>query len=158
DKDAVVAVMALCEAAAYYRSQGFTLWDQMQNIYQKYGYYVEDLESVTLQGADGSSKIIAIMERFRGEIPSVLGGLKVLAVRDYKTSLRRDMESGLTEPITLPKSDVLYFELENNGWCCVRPSGTEPKIKFYFGAKSSSRENTNEILLRIKEDILKTIN
>ena len=150
DKDAVVAVMALCEAAAYYRSLGLTLWDQMQCIYKKYGYYLEDLESVTLQGAEGSQKILSMMEFLRNNPPKELGGIQVLAVRDYQSLIRKSLADGSFEKIDLPQSNVLYFELENNGWCCVRPSGTEPKIKFYFGVKSSSTQSAREILKKIK--------
>ncbi|MDE6412034.1 MAG: phospho-sugar mutase [Clostridia bacterium] len=154
DKDAVVAVMALCEAAAYYRSKGLTLWDQMQNIYQKYGYYVEDLKSVTLRGAEGAAHIEKIMEQLREEPPKSLGGLRVLAVRDYSLSLRKDCLSGSQNAIELPKSNVLYFELENNGWACVRPSGTEPKIKFYFGVKGKNRKEAEESIRRVQENLI----
>ncbi len=157
DKDAVVAVMALCEAAAYYRSKGLTLCDQMQNIYNKYGFYLEDLESITLKGADGASKIISIMHLLRKNAPEKIGGLKVLAVRDYNNKIRYDKIKNEQEILNLPNSNVLYFELENNGWCCVRPSGTEPKIKFYFGVKQSSEELAKSALVKIKEDILKII-
>lgn len=155
DKDAVVAVMVLCEAAAYYRSKGLTLWDQMQEIYRKYGYYAEDLESLTLSGTEGSARIKQMMEQLREKPPVALGGLQVLAVRDYSVSLRKDRLSGSQSAIDLPKSNVLYFELENNGWCCVRPSGTEPKIKFYFGAKESSRAKAETALENIKKSIFK---
>lgn len=158
DKDAVVAVMTLCEAAAYYRSIGLTLWDQMQNIYQKYGYYLEDLESVTLQGAEGSQKILSIMEFLRNNPPKEFGGVQVIAVRDYKSLIRKVLSDGSQEKIDIPRSNVLYFELENNCWCCVRPSGTEPKIKFYFGVKSSSMQGAQEKLNKIKEEIFTTLN
>ena len=158
DKDAVVAVMALCEAAAYYKSKGLTLCDQMQNIYKKYGFYLEDLESVTLKGADGALKILSIMDRLRNDTPHSFGGLKVLAVRDYNNKERLDKLKNKQEDLTLPKSNVLYFELENSGWCCVRPSGTEPKIKFYFGVKHRSEELAKSILTKIKEDLLKILN
>ncbi len=154
DKDAVVAVMALCEAAVYYRSQGLTLWDQMQNIYRKYGFYMEDLKSLTLYGTEGSAQIRQMMNLLRENPPVVLGGLRVLAVRDYTVSMRKDFTNGLQNMIDLPKSNVLYFELENNGWCCVRPSGTEPKIKFYFGVKESSESQAKNTLENIKESIL----
>lgn len=153
DKDAVVAVMALCEAAAFYRARGCTLWDQMQNIYRKYGFYIEDLESMTLKGADGAKRIQTIMERLRGEAPKELGGLKVVAVRDYLASSRKTAE-GTEERISLPKSDVLYYELQDNGWCCVRPSGTEPKIKFYFGAKGRNGEEAEKRVRGIRENII----
>lgn len=155
DKDAVVAVMALCEAAAYYKSKGLTLCDQMQNIYKKYGYYLEDLESITLKGADGSLKITAIMDKLRNDSPKAFGGSKVLAVRDYQDKVRFDKLNNLKERLNLPVSNVLYFELENNGWCCVRPSGTEPKIKFYFGVKGNNKEEAEIKLSNVKEDLLK---
>ena len=132
DKDAPVAVMMLCEVAAYYKLQGKTLWDAMVELYEKYGYYKEDLATVTLKGIDGSQKITAMMNAFRENPPKELGGFKVLACRDYKSDCRRDMITGETTSTGLPTSNVLYYELENNAWCCVRPSGTEPKIKYYF--------------------------
>ena len=155
DKDAIMAVTALCDAVTYYKSQGLTLCDQMVNVYKKYGYYVEDLTSVTLPGADGAEKIAEIIDAFRNRTPSVIGGEKVLALRDYLTGERKVSETEEVEKLTLPKSNVLYFELENNGWCCVRPSGTEPKIKFYFGAKGESDESALYKLELIKRGILK---
>ena len=157
DKDAVVAVMALCEAAAYYRTQGLSLWDQMLNIYNKYGYYIEDLQSITLNGADGANKIAEIMKQLRNTPPQQLGDFKVVAIRDYLESTRKDLISGELSEIILPKSNVLYFELEDNGWCCIRPSGTEPKIKIYFGVKSISIENSIVLLDKVKSDIMTLI-
>ncbi len=154
DKDAVVAVMALCEAAAYYKSQGLTLWDQMQNIYRKYGYYAEDLESITLQGVDGANRIKSIMANLRDNVPSAIGKFNVIAVRDYLTCTGKEIQSGKTFKLELPKSNVLYFELENNAWCCARPSGTEPKIKFYFGARANSAEQAKINLKSIKSYLL----
>lgn len=154
DKDAVVAVMALCEAAAYYKTKGLTLCDVMTNIYEKYGYYVEDLNSVTLGGADGTNRIAAMMENMRKNPPKELGGLKVLAYRDYKCAQRFDNITGSVTAINLPESNMLYYELENNGWCCARPSGTEPKIKYYFGAKGKSRKEAEETLDKIKDGML----
>lgn len=153
DKDAVAAVMILCEAAAFYKSQGMTLWDQMQNIYRKYGYYAEDLQSVTLEGVDGLQRITAIMNELRSCPPQEISGIKVLALRDYECGLRTDFANGNQKTINLPKSNVLYFELENNGWFCVRPSGTEPKIKFYFGVKSMDSESASRELKRIESQI-----
>lgn len=155
DKDAVVAVMALCEAATYYKSKGLTLCDQMQNIYKKYGYYLEDLESITLKGAYGSFKIMSIMDKLRNDSPKSFGGSKVLAVRDYSEKVRFDKINNKKEPLNLPVSNVLYFELENNGWCCARPSGTEPKIKFYFGVKGKNISETKELLAAVKRDLVK---
>lgn len=158
DKDAVVAVMALCEAAAYYKSKGLTLCDQMQRIYEKYGYYLEDLESITLKGADGALKILSVMDKFRNETPAKIGGLSVIAVRDYKNKVRLDKINNTKTELNLPESNVLYFELENNGWCCVRPSGTEPKIKFYFGAKGNSKQEAEKLIVSIKEDSFNSVN
>lgn len=154
DKDAVAAVMILCEAAAYYKSKGLTLWDQMQNIYRKYGYYVEDLQSVTLEGVDGLQRINKIMNELRGCPPKNIGKIKVLAFRDYECGVRMDFANASKQIIDLPKSNVLYFELENNGWFCVRPSGTEPKIKFYFGVKGSDLQTANDVLNTNKKYIL----
>lgn len=145
DKDAPVAVMMLCEVAAYYKLQGKTLWDAMVELYEKYGYYKEDLATVTLKGIDGSQKITAMMNAFRENPPKELGGFKVLACRDYKSDCRRDMITGETT------SNVLYYELENNAWCCVRPSGTEPKIKYYFGVKGENFKDAEEKLEAIKK-------
>ena len=140
DKDAVVAVMALCEAAAYYKTQGITLWDQMLNIYNKYGYYKEDLFTMTFKGADGAKKMQDMMDAYRKNTPKQVGAYKVLRLRDYKNDVITDLATGETTPTGLPKSNVLYFELENDAWFCVRPSGTEPKIKFYAGIKGTSLE------------------
>ncbi len=150
DKDAVAASMMLCEAAAYYRSKGLTLWEQMLNIYQKYGYYFEDLSSITLTGADGAAKIAKIIDCLRSDPPREIGGAKVLALRDYELRERTELKTGAKEALTLPKSNVLYFELEESGWCCVRPSGTEPKIKFYYGVKGASAEQAKEKSEKIK--------
>ena len=149
--------MLLCEAAAFYKSQGLTLWDQMLKIFNKYGYYAEDLQSVTLKGIDGASKISSMMQQIRENTPKEIGGFNVIAVRDYSLSERKNVISGEVLKINLPKSNVLYFELENNGWCCVRPSGTEPKIKFYFGAKGCSIENARLLLDKIKYDMLSLV-
>ena len=146
DKDAPVAVMMLCEVAAYYKKQGKTLWDAMLDMYEKYGYYKEGLAMVTLKGIDGSQKIQAMMDNFRQNPPKKLGDFEVLAYRDYKEDVRKDLVTGKTESTGLPTSNVLYYELENNAWCCVRPSGTEPKIKFYFGVKGNSLEDASEKL------------
>ena len=151
DKDAPVAVMMLCEVAAYYKLQGKTLWDAMVELYEKYGYYKEDLATVTLKGIDGSQKITAMMNAFRENPPKELGGFKVLACRDYKSDCRRDMITGETTSTGLPTSNVLYYELENNAWCCVRPSGTEPKIKYYFGVKGENFKDAEEKLETLKK-------
>lgn len=154
DKDAVVAVMALCEAAAYYKSQGMTLCDQMRVIYEKYGFYREALESVTIPGAEGAAKIEAIISDLRKNAPREIGGQKVLALRDYRAGTRTSLPEGTVTRLALPQSNVLYFELEEDGWCCVRPSGTEPKIKFYFGVRGADMRSADEKLLRLKEGLL----
>ena len=155
DKDAIVAVMMLCEAAAYYKSQGITLWDQMINMYNKYGYYKEDIKSLTLEGIDGADKIKAILNELRENPLENIGGYKVLEFRDYEESTVKNMITGAVTKTDLPKSNVLYYELENDAWCCVRPSGTEPKIKFYLGAKEVSQEKAEEALKLLAEDMLK---
>lgn len=153
DKDAVVAVMALCEAAAYYKTQGITLWDQMLNIYNKYGYYKEDLFTMTFKGADGAKKMQDMMDAYRKNTPKQVGAYKVLRLRDYKNDVITDLATGETTPTGLPKSNVLYFELENDAWFCVRPSGTEPKIKFYAGIKGTSLEDSAKKLDDLMEAI-----
>ncbi len=153
DKDAVVAVMALCEAAAYYKTQGITLWDQMLNIYNKYGYYKEDLFTMTFKGADGAKKMQDMMDAYRKNTPKQVGAYKVLRLRDYKNDVITDLATGETTPTGLPKSNVLYFELEDDAWFCVRPSGTEPKIKFYAGVKGTSLEDSAKKLSDLMEAI-----
>ena len=149
DKDACVAVMMLCEVAAYYKQQGKTLWDAMVDMYEEYGYK-EGLATMTLKGIDGAKEIQTMMTNFRENPPKELGGFQVLAVRDYKADVRQDLVSGEKSATGLPSSNVLYYELENNAWCCVRPSGTEPKIKFYFGVKGTSLEDAAEKLEKLK--------
>lgn len=146
DKDAIVAVMSLCEAAAYYKSKNMTLWDQMLCIYEKYGYYKEALQSVTLKGVDGSKQMEHILNQLRSNTPINIGNRKVLYFRDYKESCITDMNTGECKETNLPVSNVLYFEMEEDAWCCVRPSGTEPKIKFYIGVKGISLEDAEEQL------------
>ncbi len=151
DKDAVVASMILCEAAAYYKSQGKTLWDLMLEMYERYGYYADEVESVTLEGKEGLEKIASIMEALKENTPESLGSLKVLYKRDYTKDVITDLATGETKPTGLPKSNVIYYDLENNAWACVRPSGTEPKIKLYFGVKGSSIENADQEAKALKE-------
>ena len=146
DKDAVVAVMALCEAAAYYRSCNLTLWDQMQALFEKYGYYKEGLYTLTLKGAEGAQRIQHILKSFRSDPPKRIGAWRVEAIRDYSEDKLVDYRTGEEKTTGLPKSNVLYFELEENAWCCVRPSGTEPKVKFYMGVKGSSLQDTDQKL------------
>ncbi len=151
DKDAVVASMALCESAAYYRTKGMTLADAMDDIYARVGYYLDEVSSITMEGKEGLQKIRDTMESLRANAPSELAGNKVLAVRDYLKDSITDIATGETRPTGLPISDVLYFEMENDAWVAVRPSGTEPKIKFYYGIKGSSKEDAKERALAMKE-------
>ena len=155
DKDAIAAVMMLCEAAAFYKSQGITLWDQMINMYNKYGYFKEDTKSLTLEGSDGAEKIKLILNSLRENPLEKIGGYKVLEFRDYAESTIKNMITGDITNTDLPKSNVLYYELENDAWCCVRPSGTEPKIKFYLGVKEENIEKAEEAIKLLGEDILK---
>lgn len=141
DKDAVVAVMCLCEVAAWCKSNGKTVWDQMLDMYEEYGYYKEDLYTITLKGIDGSKQIQAIMDGLRNDPPKKFGDLNVLKLRDYDKGVITDLKTKATSETGLPKSNVLYFELDNDSWCCARPSGTEPKIKFYMGVKGDSIED-----------------
>ena len=154
DKDACVAVMLLCEVAAFYKSQGKTLWDAMLLMYEKYGYFKEGLHTITLKGMDGAKQISDMMEKARKNPPVSLAGLRVEALRDYTKDERKDLKTGEVTPTGLPNSNVLYFELENNSWCCIRPSGTEPKIKFYFGVKGTSLEDSEEKLEALKEALI----
>lgn len=153
DKDAVVAVMCLCEVAAWCKAKGITLWDKMCELYEKYGYFKESQYTITLKGMDGSRQIQAIMDKLRKETPKYLGDRKVLAVRDYLTGKRVDLCTGEEKDMTLPKSNVLYFELPRDFWCCARPSGTEPKIKFYMGVKGNSIEESERMLEELTEAV-----
>lgn len=152
DKDAIVACMVLCEAAAYYKSKGTTLCEQMEHMFEKYGYFKEDLVSITLKGIEGMEKIKTIMENYRQNPPKTAGEYKVLKVRDYKADTVTDLETGEVTPTYLPKSDVLYFEMDKDAWCAIRPSGTEPKLKLYFGVKGESLEDANVKLKSLTED------
>ena len=141
DKDAVVAVMCLCEVAAWCKACGKSLWDMMLNMYEQYGYYKETQYTVTLKGVDGSRQIAAIMDKLRSQPPKAFGDFEVLSIRDYKTGKVQNMVTGAESETGLPPSNVLYFELPKDCWCCVRPSGTEPKIKCYMGVKGTSLED-----------------
>ncbi|MDD2978598.1 MAG: phospho-sugar mutase [Hespellia sp.] len=141
DKDAIVATMALCEAAAYYKTQGKTLWDAMIDMYDKYGYYKEQTKAITLKGIEGLAKIQEILETLRKNPPTAFGDYKVLKARDYKADTVKDMATGEVTATGLPSSNVLYYELTDDAWVCVRPSGTEPKVKFYYGIKGTSLED-----------------
>ena len=153
DKDGIAAVMALCEAAAYYKDKGLTLWDQMINIYEKYGYFKEDLMSITLEGASGAKQIQEMMENLRNNVPSKIGDYTVEKFRDYKTGKIIDMKTKEESKTGLPVSNVLYFDLENDSWVCVRPSGTEPKIKFYVGVKGTNMQDAENKVKKLKEDL-----
>ena len=154
DKDAITAVMLLCEATAYYKTKGLSLWDQMIEIYKKYGYYKEGISTITLKGADGAEKIKELMDTIRKNPPTTLGGYKVTKVRDYKTGIIVDTKTNKESKTDLPTSNVLYYDLEDNAWCCVRPSGTEPKVKFYMGVKGKSIEDSEAKLEALKKDML----
>ena len=150
DKDAVSATVALCEAAAYYMTQGKTLWDAMTDMYEKYGYYLDKVKALEFAGLDGAEKIQNMLKSLRENPPKEIGGLKVLKSRDYQNDTITDLTTCETVPTGLPASNVLYYELENNAWLCVRPSGTEPKIKFYYGVKGSSMEDAEAIGAKIE--------
>lgn len=153
DKDAVVAVMALCEAAAYYKSQGKTLCDRMKELFERYGYFREELCTVTLKGQDGAKKIKEMMENVRNNVPKDIGGLKVLQFRDYQKDVLLDCVTGEKCSTGLLTSDVLYFELEGGAWCCVRPSGTEPKIKFYIGVRGQDEADAERQAQSLKSAV-----
>lgn len=144
DKDAIVATMALAEAAAYYKTQGKTLWDAMIDMYEKYGYYKDGIQSVTLKGIEGLAKIQEILNTLRDNTPAKFGEYEVLRVRDYKTGIIRDVRTNEETSTGLPVSNVLYYELSDDAWLCVRPSGTEPKVKFYYGIKGTSLEDADQ--------------
>ena len=157
DKDGIAAVMALCEAAAYYNEHGLTLWEQMQNIYKKYGYYKETQVSIVKEGAQGAEEIKNMMTTTRNKDIEKIGDYKVLTFKDIEKDFVKDMITGATSTSGLPKSNVLYYELEDNAWCCVRPSGTEPKIKLYMGIKGTSNEDAEEKLNKLKEAMVKVV-
>lgn len=153
DKDGIVAVMTVCEAAAYYKMQGLTLWDQMLKIYEKYGYYKERQFSIVLKGAEGAEQIKKMMETMRNNPPVKIGDYTVKSVEDYQAQMIHNNETGKEESTNLPKSNVLYYDLDKNAWCCVRPSGTEPKIKFYMGVCGDSLENADAQLDELEKEI-----
>lgn len=153
DKDAIVAVTCLCEVAAYCKKQGKTLCDMMTEIYEKYGYFKEGQYTITMKGQAGAKQIAETMEKLRSNPPKFIGDKKVLRLRDYQKDEILDLESGEKVPTGLPKSNVLYFELPNDEWCCARPSGTEPKIKFYMGVKGNSVADADERLVKLTEDL-----
>ena len=157
DKDAIVAVMALCEVASFCKKQGKTLWDMMIDVYEKYGYYKETQYTITMKGIDGAKQIADTMEKLRNNPPKAFGDLKVLKFRDYEKDVIVDMETGEKTSTGLPKSNVLYFELPDDFWCCARPSGTEPKIKFYMGVKGTSIEDAKEKVEKLTEEVKKAV-
>ncbi|XCP85691.1 phospho-sugar mutase [Roseburia hominis] len=153
DKDAVVAVMALCEVAAYCKHLGIILCDKMKELFETYGYYKEGLCTVTLKGQDGAKKIVSMMEQIRSDVPKSIGGLAVTQFRDYKEDVLLDMTDGTRTATGLPNSNVLYFELEDAAWCCIRPSGTEPKIKFYIGVRGENEEEADRKLAKLTKAV-----
>ena len=157
DKDAIVATMALCEAAAYYKTQGKTLWDAMIDMYEKYGYYKDDIQSITLKGIEGLEKIQQILETLRKNPPVKIGAYEVLRARDYKADTIKDLATGEVTATGLPNSNVLYYELSEDAWLCVRPSGTEPKVKFYYGIKGVSLEDADEKSAELGKKVLAMI-
>ena len=157
DKDAIVATMALCEAAAYYKTLGKTLWDAMIDMYEKYGYYKDDIQSITLKGIEGLAKIQEILETLRKNPPAEIAGYKVLKARDYKADTIQDMQTGEVSSTGLPTSNVLYYDLSDDAWLCVRPSGTEPKVKFYYGIKGTSLSDADEKPAAMGREVLAMI-
>ncbi|MDO4522042.1 MAG: phospho-sugar mutase [Eubacteriales bacterium] len=157
DKDAIVATMALCEAAAYYKSQGKTLWDAMIDMYEKYGYYKDDIKSITLKGIEGLQKIQEILNTLRGNTPEKIGDYTVLSARDYKLDTVKNLQTGEVTKTGLPNSNVLYYDLNDDAWLCVRPSGTEPKVKFYYGVKGTSLEDADKKSAALGEQVLAMI-
>lgn len=158
DKDAIVATMALCEAAAYYKTMGKTLWDAMIDMYEKYGYYKDGIQSITLSGKEGLEKIQSILETLRNNTPSEIAGYKVVSARDYKLDTVKNMETGEVTTTGLPSSNVLYYDLTDDAWLCVRPSGTEPKVKFYYGVKGTSLEDADKKSDALGQEVVAMIN
>lgn len=157
DKDAIVATMALCEAAAYYKTKDMTLWDAMIEMYERYGYYKDDIQSITLKGIEGLAQIQTILENLRKNPPAEIGGYKILSARDYKADTIVDMETKEVKATGLPSSNVLYYDLTDDAWVCVRPSGTEPKIKIYYGVKGSSLTDADEKSAALGQELKKLI-
>ncbi|RGR78362.1 phospho-sugar mutase [Mediterraneibacter gnavus] len=157
DKDAIVATMALCEAAAYYKTKDMTLWDAMIEMYKRYGYYKDDIQSITLKGIEGLAKIQEILETLRKNPPAEIAGYKVLKARDYKADTIQDMQTGEVSSTGLPTSNVLYYDLSDDAWLCVRPSGTEPKVKFYYGIKGTSLSDADEKSAAMGREVLAMI-
>ena len=157
DKDAIVATMALCECAAYYKTKNMTLWDAMIEMYERYGYYKDSVKSITLKGIEGLAKIQEIMDTLRKNPPTQVGDYKVTSFRDYKEDKITNLETKEVCPTGLPKSNVLYFDMTDDAWLCVRPSGTEPKVKFYYGIKGTSLEDADAKSEKLGEEVLAMI-
>lgn len=157
DKDAIVATMALCEAAAYYKSQGKTLWDAMVDMYDKYGYCIDAIQSVGFKGIEGLEKIQSIMATLRENTPAKIGKYDVLSARDYKADTIKNLATDEVTTTGLPSSNVLYYDLSDSAWLCVRPSGTEPKVKFYYGVKGTSLEDAQNLSKELGEEVLAMI-
>ena len=157
DKDGIAAVMALCEVACYAKSKNKTLWDMMIDVYEKYGYYKEGLVSIVREGAQGAKEIQDMMTKTRGKEVNEISGLKVLKFKDVQKDYVKNMQTGEITKTGLPQSNVLYYELENNSWCCVRPSGTEPKIKLYMGVKGKNEEDATQKLEVLKQAMVKVV-
>ena len=155
DKDGVIGVMSLCELAAFYKNKGISIYEQMQNIYKKYGYYLEDQYTITIKGAEGAIKIKETMEKIRRNPPKQIGRHNIISIYDYEQMKYRNLKTGEEKTTELQKSNVLYYELENENWCCIRPSGTEPKIKMYFGVKSDDYETVQKELEELKNAMIK---
>ena len=157
DKDGIAAVMALCEAACFYASKGKTLWDAMIDIYKKYGYYKEAQVSIVREGVQGAQEIKEMMTKMRETDIESIGKYKVLVFKDVEKDVVKDMKTGEISKTGLPKSNVLYYELEDNSWCCIRPSGTEPKIKLYMGIKGNTEKEAEEKFAELKEAMLEIV-
>lgn len=157
DKDAVVASMTLCEAAAYYKTKNMTLWDAMIDMYERFGYYKDDVKAITLKGIEGLEKIQEIMNTLRENAPAEIGGYQVVSARDYKKDTIQNMATGEVTATGLPSSNVLYYDLTDDAWVCVRPSGTEPKVKFYYGVKGISLADADEKSEKLGKEVLAMI-
>lgn len=157
DKDAVVATMLICEMAAYYKTKGMSLYEGLQEVYKKYGYYKETVKSITLKGIEGVQKIKYIMDNLRTDAPKEVAGVKVAEARDYQNSITKDLVNNTEQKITLPVSNVLYYVLEDGSWFCIRPSGTEPKIKIYFGVKAATSQEADDKLNKVSNSVMDII-
>lgn len=157
DKDAIVATMALCEAAAFYMDKGMTMWDAMMDLYERVGYYMDGIQSITLAGVEGAEKIQQVLAQLRENPPKEFGGYKVKSVRDYQMDTIKDLKTGKITPTGLPNSNVLYYDMQDGVWLCVRPSGTEPKIKFYYGVKGKDLEDAQKLSEKLGEEVVAMI-